>query len=263
MFFALSKALWVIFDPANLFYILMVMGVLLMATRWAKAGRRLLVLLVLFGGFISTVPVSSWGLWVLENRFPEVPVLPAKVDGVVVAGGILDPIRSKDRGQPVLGGAIERLTAMVNLARRYPEAKVIFSGGAGDPARPELREAHYLEPFIRDMGLDPGRIIYEDAARNTAENAVLTLKLANPKPGEKWLLVTSAFHMPRAMGTFRAAGWTIEAYPVDFNTSPNFVWQFFFNFSSGLIRLSQVSHEVIGLVVYKLTGRSSSFFPAP
>lgn len=263
MFFTLSKYLWIVIDPANLFFILMALGVLMLTTRWARSGRRLLSVLVLFGVFISTVPVSDWGLWHLENRFPTVSALPATLDGIVVAGGIVDPVRSKERGQPVLGGAVERLTSMVALARSYPDAKIIFSGGAGDPAWPKLREAHYIAPFLIDMGLDPARVIFEDQARNTAENARITYQMAEPKTGENWLLVTSAFHMPRAMGTFRKAGWTLQAYPVDFNTSPNFVWQFFFNFSRGLIRLSQLSHEVIGLVVYKLTGRSSSFFPAP
>ncbi len=263
MFFTLSKYLWLIFDPANLFFILMAIGVFLLLIGAVRTGRRLLVLLSLAGLFLATVPAANWGLWILENRFPVVTGLPATVDGIIVAGGIVDPGLSKARGQPVLGGAVERLTAMVNLARQYPRARVIFSGGAGDPAHPDLREAHYIGPFVRDMGMDPDRIIYEDQARNTAENAQITLKLAQPTSGETWLLVTSAFHMPRAMGSFRQAGWLIQAYPVDFNTTPKFVWQFFFNFSAGLIRTSQLTHEIVGLVVYKLTGRSQAFFPGP
>jgi len=189
--------------------------------------------------------------------------MPEKVDGIIVAGGILDPKQSKLRGQPALGGAVERLTAMVRLAHRYPQAKLIFSGGAGDPAHPELREAHYIAPFLKDMGLDPARVIFEDKARNTAENARITRQLAKPKAGESWLLVTSAFHMPRAMGTFRQAGWDIQAYPVDFSTPPEFVWKLFFNYSAGIMSLSHISHEMVGLMAYKLTGRSRSFFPGP
>lgn len=263
MFFALSKYLWVFADPANLLLIGMVLGALLLMTGWRKTGRRLLVLLALFALFISTVPVAGWAQWVLENRFPSPVEMPSKVDGIIVAGGVLDPRRSRDRGQPALGGAVERLTTMVSLAHQYPQAKIIFSGGAGDPSSPELKEAHYIAPFIRDMGLNPDRVIFEDEARNTTENAQITLKLAQPKPGETWLLVTSAFHMPRAMGTFRQAGWDIQAYPVDFSTSPTFTWKFFFNFSSGLIQVSHMTHEIVGLVFYKLTGRSQAFFPKP
>lgn len=263
MFFELSKYLWILADPANLFLVLLVFSPVLLATRWHKGGRRLLKLLVLVGVLISTVPFSSWGFWILENRFPEMTMLPDRVDGIVVAGGIIDPGRSRDRGQPVISGAVERLVAMVKLAKHYPNAKVIFSGGAGDPSQPDLKEAHYIAPFLVDMGLKQDRILYEDRARNTAENAQITMKIAQPKEGETWLLVTSAFHMPRAMGTFRKAGWRIEAYPVDYNTSPNFKWQFFFNFSSGLMKVSHFAHEVVGLIVYKVTGRSQSFFPKP
>ena len=113
------------------------------------------------------------------------------------------------------------------------------------------------------MGDDPARGIVEDKARNTAENARITRQLVQQQAGETWLLVTSAFHMPRAMGTFRQAGWDIQAYPVDFGTPPEFVWKFFFNYSAGIMRLSHISHEIVGLIVYKLTGRSRSFFPGP
>lgn len=263
MFFSLSKTLWELVDPNNLFWVLFLLSVLLLWTPWQRAGRRLLTVLAVFGLFVATVPLAGYGLWHLENRFPVMETLTDHVDGVIVAGGILDPKRSKERGQPVLGDAVERLTAMVRLAKAYPQAQVIFSGGAGDPAYPDLKEAHYIAPFVRDMGLDPARIRFEDQARNTAENARITFDLAQPKPGQTWLLVTSAFHMPRAMGTFRKAGWNIQAYPVDFSTPPSFKWEFFFNLSRGLMQLSHISHEIVGLIVYKLTGRSQAFFPGP
>jgi uncharacterized SAM-binding protein YcdF (DUF218 family) len=190
-------------------------------------------------------------------------VLPKRVDGIIVAGGIINPKLSRDRGHPVIGGAVERLTAMAKLAKLYPYAKVIFSGGSGDPLHPNLKEAHYIAPFMADLGLNSDRIIYEDRARNTAENAQITLKIAEPKVGDTWLLVTSAFHMPRAISTFRKAGWNIQAYPVDYNTSQNFQWQFFFNFSAGLMQINHFAHEVVGLIVYKITGRSQSFLPKP
>ena len=263
MFFELSKYIWILADPGNVFLILLIVSWALLGTRWHKSGQRLQRLLVLVSILIATVPFSSWGFWILENRFPRMTVLPDLVDGIIVAGGIISPQLSRDRGQPVIGGAVERLTAMAKLAKLYPNAKVIFSGGSGDPSQPNLKEAHYLEPFMADMGLKQGRITYEDKARNTAENAQMTLKMAEPKLGDTWLLVTSAFHMPRAIGTFRKAGWNIQAYPVDFNTPQNFQWQFFFNFSGGLMQIGQFAHEVVGLIVYKITGRSQSFLPEP
>ena len=250
-------------DPANLFLIVLIIAVLVLGTGWQRRARRMLILLALMGVGLSTIPFANWGFWLLENRFPEVTTLPKQVDGIIVAGGIIDPKRSHERGQPVIGGAVERLTAMVRLAKHYPEAKVIFSGGAGDLFQPEFKEAHYITPFIKEMGLKPERITFEDMARNTAENAQITYKMLQPKDAETWLLVTSAFHMPRAIGSFRKAGWRIHAYPVDYSTSPIFKWQFFFNFSQGLIRLSSLAHEIVGLIMYRLTSRSQSFFPKP
>ena len=263
MFFELSKYLWVFGDPANIFLLILVVSWALLRTRWHKCGQRLQRLLVLVSLLIATVPFSSWGFWILENQFPRMLLLPDRVDGIIVAGGIIDPQLSHDRRQPVIGGAVERLTAMAKLAKLYPNAKVIFSGGAGDPSQPNLKEANYIAPFMADIGLDLNRIIYEDRARNTSENAQLTLKIAKPKVGDTWLLVTSAFHMPRAMGAFRKAGWDIQAYPVDYNTPVNFQWQLFFNFSSGLMLMSNFVHEIVGLIVYKITGRSQSFLPEP
>ena len=263
MYFELSKYLWKFADPANIFLLSFIISWGLLKTRWYKSGRLLQRLLVIVSILIATVPFSSWGLWILENRFPQMMVLPNRVDGIIVAGGIISPELSRDRGQPVIGGAVERLTAMVKLAKLYPNAKVIFTGGSGDPLKPNLKEAHYIPPFIADMGLKLNRIIYEDKARNTAENAELALEIAEPKVGDTWLLVTSAFHMPRAMGTFRKAGWNIQAYPVDYSTSKDFQWKFFFNFSGGLMQISHFAHEVVGLIVYKITGRSQSFLPEP
>ena len=263
MFFEFSKILWALIDPPNLFLIVLAIAVLMLGTRWQKGARRVLVLLTLMGVGVATIPLANWGFWVLENRFPEMTTLPEQVDGIIVAGGIVDPKRSHDRGQPVISGAVERLTAMVRLARHYPQAKVIFSGGSGDLLQPDFKEAHYIAPFIKEMGLDPSRIIFEDNARNTAENAQITMKMLQPKETQTWLLVTSAFHMPRAMGSFRKAGWRIQAYPVDYGTSPNFKWQFFFNFSEGLMRMSGLAHEITGLIVYRITGRSQSVFPKP
>ena len=263
MFFELSKFFWIFVNPANIFLIIFILSWALLETRWRIYGRFLQRLLVLVSLMIATVPFSHWGLWVLENRFPQMMVLPDKVDGIIVAGGIVSPELSKDRGQPVIGAAVERLTAMAQLAKFYPNAKIIFSGGSGNPSHPNLKEAHYIAPFMTNMGLTQDRIIYEDKARNTAENAQITFKIAEPSVGDTWLLVTSAFHMPRAMGTFRKAGWKIQAYPVDYNTPKKFQWQFFFNFSGGLIKVSEFAHEVVGLIVYKITGRSQSFLPEP
>ena len=115
---------------------------------------------------------------------------------------------------------------------------------------------------MRGRNIDRSRIILENKSRNTAENAAFSKAIANPKPGERWVVITSAAHMPRAMGVFRAAGFDVEAYPVDWRTQrtggPAIKW-----FVRGLADIDDAAHEYVGLLVYWLTGRSSELFPGP
>jgi len=263
MFFGLSKILWFVAAPGNVFFVLLLLSGFLMWTQWKRAGRRVLTILIAAGLVVAVVPVGSWIIWHLENRFPVVHTLPEQVDGIIVAGGIIDPRLSKARGQPVIGGAVERMTAASQLALFFPKARVIFSGGSGDLFNQEAKEADYVAPLFEQLGVPRRRLVFENQSRNTVENAEITLKLANPQAGENWILVTSAFHMPRAIGTFRKAGWKILAYPTDFGTYPVFKWRYGFDFVGGVSRMNHAVHEVLGLIFYRLTGKSDSFFPAP
>jgi uncharacterized SAM-binding protein YcdF (DUF218 family) len=263
MFFVLSKILWFIAEPGNLFIIVLTLSGLLLWTPWKRFGRGLMSFLIIAGLFFSVVPIGGWARWYFENRFPVIQELPTRVDGIVIAGGIIDPVTSQTRGQPVIGGAVERITAAVHLAKLFPDAKIIFSGGSGDLFNTEAKEADYVAPFFRQMGISPSRVIFENQARNTVENARITMAIAKPEPDETWVLVTSAFHMPRAMGTFRQAGWSIQAYPTDYSSGPEFHWRFGFNFIGGLGGLRLAVHETLGLIFYHLTGKTDAYFPGP
>jgi len=86
----------------------------------------------------------------------------------------------------------------------------------------------------------------------------------NPGASDPWLLVTSAAHMPRAVGVFRREGFYIQPYPVDWRTRGREDWAVPFRWaSSGLARVDAAAHEWVGLVVYYLTGRTLTLFPAP
>ncbi|MBI3113874.1 MAG: YdcF family protein, partial [Rhodospirillales bacterium] len=213
MFFTLSKVLWFVADPGNLLLIALVVGVALLATRWRRGGQRLLVVVAVAAVFVAVVPAGRWLVGVLEDRFPAIDEPPARVDGIVVLGGFVDPVLSAARGRAAIGGAVERLFAMAALAKRYPRAKLIFSGGSGSLIHQDKKEAHLIAPLLLELGVDPARVAFEDASRNTAENAEFSRRLADPQAGETWLLVTSASHMPRAVGCFRKAGWPVVAYP--------------------------------------------------
>ncbi|WP_316976510.1 YdcF family protein [Shumkonia mesophila] len=263
MFFSLSKILWWFAAPANVLFLLLAAGVLLLWTRWRRLGRGLATLAVLLFMTITALPLGSWMIQQLEDRFPMVSPLPPKVDGIVVLGGAVNPWMTVERGQVALGDHADRLTEFAALARRYPEARLIFSGGTGSLTRQDIKEADIIAPLWEQIGLDGRRIVYENQSRNTYENAVLSFPLARPRPGETWIMVTSAFHMPRAVGCFRKAGWTILPYPVDYKTGRSFLSDFSLNPASRLMSLNAAAHEWLGLVFYRLTGKTDSLFPGP
>ena len=140
---------------------------------------------------------------------------------------------------------------------------MVFSGGSGDLLIQELKEAPLVAPLLRQLGVDPGRVIIEDQSRNTAENAVFSRRLAKPRPGETWLLITSAFHMPRTVGSFRQAGWRVTPYPVDYRTRGKGALPFRFNFIGGVASLDSALHEYLGLLFYWITGKTNELYPGP
>ena len=261
--FILSKVFWFLVDPANLAIVFLAFGSLLLFTGPKRAGRRIVALTVMLLIAVSVFPVGSAIIEVLENRFPGNPVLPERVDGIVVLGGTVDQELTAARKQPALKGGAERLTEFVHLARKYPEAKLVFTGGSGSIFDQTLKETTVARQFFEQMGLEPGRITYESDSRNTQENATLTHEIMKPADGETWVLVTSARHMPRAVGCFRQAGWTVVPYPVDYLTYGTGEFELTFNPLSGLSELNNGLHEWLGLIAYRLMGRTPALLPGP
>jgi uncharacterized SAM-binding protein YcdF (DUF218 family) len=167
------------------------------------------------------------------------------------------------RPASALNEAAERITVIAELARKYQSATILYSGGNGSPGPPGC-EAQIAAALFETFGVPARRLMLEDRSRTTAENAAFSRRLVMPKPGERWLLVTSAYHMPRSIGAFRRAGFPVEAYPVDYRTTgPADVWIPFDSIATGLRRTDLAVHEWIGLLAYWVTGRSSELFPAP
>ena len=264
MFFWLSKLLWMVASPFNLLLVGLLAGSLLLWTRWQRLGRGLIGVTVGAATLVAVLPLGELLLIRLEDRFPVVAEPAAPVDGIVVLGGVVNQVLTRSRGQMAIGGAVERLTELATLARMHPQAKIVFTGGSGDPFAQDLKEADVLEPLLLTLGLDPARIILENQSRNTYENAVYARELAAPAAEERWVLVTSAFHMPRAVGCFRRAGWgNLVPYPVDFHFAPGQRFGLGFDLGRGLGWLQAGLHEWLGLIFYRLTDRTSAFFPAP
>ncbi|HXW25564.1 MAG TPA: YdcF family protein, partial [Xanthobacteraceae bacterium] len=179
-------------------------------------------------------------------------------------GGAFETLVSTTRSDIPLNEAAERMTASAMLARRYPEARIIFTGGVGSLLYGGPTEGDLARRFYASLGIPASRITIEEESRDTAENAAFTWPLADPKPGERWLLVTSAYHMPRAVGAFRRVGFAVEAYPVDYRTRGlDDLARPFASLGEGLRRTDVAVREWIGLAVYRMAGRTSELFPGP
>jgi uncharacterized SAM-binding protein YcdF (DUF218 family) len=264
MFFVLSKIIGFFATPSNLPMLVGLLGLALLLTRRKRLGRFLLIAGVLAVAVAGWSPLGNALLLPLEQRFPPWNAGQGAPDGIVVLGGAVSPVISAARGEPALNESAERMTAVAALARQYPRARIIFSGGSGSLFPGEPHEADYVAPLWESFGIPRQRVLFERQARNTAENARFTKELAHPRAGEHWLLITSAYHMPRAIGAFRRAGFAVEAYPVDWRTRGEVdLFAPFATLAGGLARTDTAAHEWIGLLAYWLTGRTSALFPAP
>lgn len=265
--FEVGKILWAVFAPANLLVIGLCLAWFLMGRRDRRASnwpRVLVGSMALASLLIAVTPLSHLPMMLLENRFSRPAVMPAKVDGVIVLGGGMMPLLSIARDEPVmLASGNVRLAAFVDLARRYPEARLIFAGGSGSLFSPAPSEASIARVALERMGMEIERARFEDRSRNTEENALFSKEIMRPKKGETWLLITSASHMPRAVGVFRAQEWDVTPYPVGYITSSDPFDGFGFDFLGGLAALQTGLREWIGMVGYYVYGYTDELFPAP
>jgi uncharacterized SAM-binding protein YcdF (DUF218 family) len=166
-------------------------------------------------------------------------------------------------GVPVVRASADRLIAAAALAHRYPNARIIFTGGS-PRLLSDAREADYAAELFESLGISPERLIMERRARNTQENAEFAKALAAPKTGERWLLLTSAYHMPRAVGLFRMAGFAVEPYPVDWRLAGAAdLRRIQVFFVEGMRRVDIGTREWLGLAAYWISGKTSEFFPGP
>ena len=255
--FVLSKIFGLLAAPSTMLLLLLVAGAALHLMR-RRIGARLMIASAGLWLTIAALPLSAWLALPLENRHPD-PAPPARVDGIILLGGIVRSELTKAHGVVSLSDRADRLTGFLALARRYPDARLIFTGGTGaiGPAGDVAPEADDLRRLVGDLGLDPARVVWEDRSRNTIENALFSKALMAPRPGETWLLVTSAWHMPRSVAVFEAAGWPVTPWPVDRRANPRLG----FDPSGRLELLDLVVKEYQGLIAYRLMGRTKAVWP--
>lgn len=262
IFFWLSKSLWLAIAPDNLLIVVLLIVLELLRRGVVKTARKSLALLLIVLLTIAVLPMGDWFLFPLESRFSVNPNFPERPDGIIVLGGAEDPLLSELWRQTEINASAERDLAFFAMARKYPDAKLVFTGGNGSLSKQKQTLADVAEALFVQLGMDISRVTFERKSRNTYENATLSKDIVNPKPGEKWVLITSAFHMPRAVGIFCKLGWQVIPYPVDHMSRPDNLFQLSFDLANHLKTFSTAIREWIGMTAYYMTGKTSAFFPS-
>jgi uncharacterized SAM-binding protein YcdF (DUF218 family) len=265
VFYYISKLAWFFATPSNLLISLILAGLLLaLSQRLRRIGIGLALFFTLATIACGFLPLSSYIMNPLEQRFPSFSDDGKPVDGIILLGGSVDASESVIHESIVVNEAAERVLGTIQLAHRYPKARILITGGPATVFATGTAEAPVVAGFLKRLGVDPARLMVEDRSRTTYENAIYSRELANPKKGERWLLVTSAWHMPRSIGVFEKAGFPVVPYPVDFRTGGGFMDQRPFTFiSDGLRRLDIGTKEWIGLIAYYASGRTAALLPSP
>ncbi len=267
MFYYASKVLTLVFQPSTFLVLMVIAGLLLQAF---SSRRKLAVWLMSLGAVsllvVGISPIGNIMILPLEERFAQAAYSSddGPVDGIIMLGGFEDGWVSRGRRGVALNEAAERLTEGVRLAVQFPNAKLIFTGGVGGLLGFGTDAAAPIGKLLIDYGISPDRIVLEKKSRNTFQNALFTKALLKPKPGQRYVLVTSAFHMPRSMGVFRQAGFDVVPFPVDYRTHGAIdATRMFERVGSGLERADTAFKEWVGLAAYWLSGRSNALFPGP
>jgi len=261
LFFWISKLVWLILSPDSLLLILLLLTCLLLHRGSYRMAKGLHTLVAVICLLIAMLPLGDWLLAPLETRFPANPDLPQTIAGIVVLSGAEDAVLSSLWKQVEMGDGAERDLAFMHLARQYPAARLIFTGGSGSMLDQSHKAADVAKTLFRQAGMDTAMIVFERESRNTYENAIFSKKIAAPQPGENWVLITSAWHMPRSMGIFSRAGWPMLPYPVDHRTRKDGLFRIELDFSGHLDGLKMATKEWLGLAAYRCTGKTTTLLP--
>ena len=252
------KLVWTVLRPGNLLVLLLACGAGLAVFgegAIARSGGFLIGLSLLSMLAILLLPIGSLLLAPLERRHRVPRPIPEAVAGFVVLGGAVEPKLARDHAVISMNTAAERMMAVPLLARKFPDAKIVVTGGDAQHRTEVGATARDVsERYFTELGLAGQALLFEGSSRNTRENALLTKALVAPRLDETWLLVTSAWHMPRALGTFRALDWQVEPYPVDYRSFAASGTLADLSFARELALLELAIQEWTGLMFYRLLG---------
>lgn len=264
LFFYFSKIFWFFAQPINLIAILALAGVVLGLLRYRRLGLTLSTLSLLILAICAWTSLGAVLLHPLEDRFARPDPPPDDVAGIIVLGGGFEGGVNLVRGGYELNSSGDRFVETAVLARRYPAARIVVTGGTGTLVLEGEGDGDTAPRLLTALGVERERLVLESRSRNTYENALFTRELVQPEAGERWLLVTSAFHMPRSVALFRHAGFDVVPWPADYRTAGNEpLGPARDNVHDSLQNMSLAIREWIGLLAYWLTGRIDSPLPGP
>ncbi|MCT7375665.1 YdcF family protein [Chelativorans salis] len=264
MFHLASAVFWTLIQPVNLTGLLVAASLTAALLRWRRLSVSLSLLGLLVLGLSGWTTLGALFLHPLENRFQQPAGPLGEVDGIIVLGGGFEGAINLVRGGYELNASGDRFVEAAVLARRYPGARLVISGGSGSVFLAGEGDADTAPRLLTALGVAPGRIEMENRSRDTYENAQFSKRLVAPQPGETWLLVTSAFHMPRAVGAFRQADFPVVPWPVDYKTSGTERFGLAAdNVLDSLRNTTTAMREWLGLLAYWLAGRTDRLLPVP
>ncbi len=256
MVFSFSKIVGMLLDPVNLCVLFLFLAAVTSFSkqeRAARVARRIVAVFALLFLLCAILPVGEWAILPLENKFTT--KLPKKVDGILLLTGDENPMLSEARGIPVVGDSAQRYIYVARLAQRYPKAKIVVVGTT-EPLFPasKVKTKEISKELLKNIGISSRRIVFEEKSRTTHENALYATKLIKPKKKETWILLTSAFHLPRAALCFEHEKWKTIPVASDYMTRPKMSFGLSFNFPYQLRLLRAAAHEYVGLASYWLAG---------
>jgi uncharacterized SAM-binding protein YcdF (DUF218 family) len=253
----LSKLTTFAFEPLVWLAVIFAIGTFLLLFRSEQSrrwGRRICVSGILFLAFLSWSGLPESLIAEDERQYPA-PTDLSKFHGMIVLGGSIASPRIRSTALPSLACSAERVIEPIYLMNRHPNLRMLFTGGDARLINEPSPEADHARALFAGLGVDLSRVSFESASRNTFENATLSRAVPGVDPNQKWLLVTSAWHMTRAKATFERAGWNVTPYPVDFYAQSD-VSLNEFSFEDSLDAWRVASREKVGLLVYRLLGRA-------
>lgn len=263
MFFTFAKIFWFVVQPLGALLVLLVLAVIALVIGWRRIGTGFAVLALLVTFVSGWTSVGAMALHPLENRFERPSPPPDNVAGIIVLGGFFEGAINLARGGYELNSSADRIVEAAVLARRYPQARLVVTGGSGSLLLDGEADGATAPRLLEALGIERGRMVLEDQSRDTYENALFTRELVEPHEGETWLLVTSAFHMPRSVMLFGRAGFDVVPWPVDYRTTGEYSLGLSRNNVVHTLQTTGVAlREWIGLVAYWVTGRTDAILPA-